>query len=322
VTPPTIGDLNPEVAKKYGLDVYQAGMLTEEVSRWDGRVTMVTFVAPPPREDGKSDPIAYLPPTYRKHGIVDRDHRNRVNVGETWLVEVVEKGTGAFFLIPLFRLDLKSLLDLQPERMKQLAEQLASKNLELGKALADKIPKAPSPEVVKELETARSQTNELRTAIDTLRKEKTSLETKLEHLEAQQYQSRLVTFIAQRVAPSTSATKAGSHLQAAMTTSQQPPSEVVDEMTLRRVDQDICESKALIHNAYEIHFTADLYRVVLKPNRGGVPCKSGRLVVQGLSRVDSSTAPTTYNMAWDERFGGFVAYIGQPSGTPLKATEA
>src|SRR2546422_2248476 len=125
MTPPTVGDLNPELAKKFGLDTYQSATLTEEMRRWEGRVFPVTFVEAPPRSDGKRDPIAYLPPSYRTYGVVDRDHRSRVNIGEAWVVEVNERSIGALFLVPLFRLDLKNLLDLQPARLQTLAAFLA-----------------------------------------------------------------------------------------------------------------------------------------------------------------------------------------------------
>ncbi len=304
MTPPTIGELNPELAKKFGLDPYQAGTLSEEMKRWEGRVLPVTFVEAPPRADGKRDPIGYLPPSYRTYGVVDRDHRHRVNVGETWIVEVTERSVGALFLTPLFRLDLKNLLELQPERLQQVAEFLAHRSPELAKELASKLPPAPQPALEKELVEAKRLAAGLQTRLEDLQKEKTSLETQLGQLTAQKQTAPSVSPpqpVAgpgpepRRLGPAEGPTAAGAH----------------EGGILHRVEGDVVESAELVHPAYDVHFTGDLYRVVLRPSRTGVPCAGGRMVVRGLSRVDPNPPPTSYSMVWDDRLSEFVAYVGQ-----------
>lgn len=309
MTPPTIGELNPEIAKKLGLDEYQIDQLAEEAGRWEGRIILVTFVVPPPRTDGKKDPIAYLPPSYQRFGVVDRDHRQRVNVGETWLVETVQKGPGTLFLVPLLRLDPKSLLELQPSRMRELADHIAVKNPSLAKELAAKLPAPPDPVVARQYEEARATIQELQKNVDQLSRDKASLETQLGQLTAMKQTSG---------APASAASGGPNPLrrhpaEAPVTTSSPriPASPSAEGITLERLEGEQVHSTALVHLAYEIHFTGDLYRIILRPSPTGVPCDRGKMVLRGLSRVDHSPPPATYSMFWDERLGGFVAYIGQ-----------
>lgn len=310
MNPPTVGDLNPEIAKKFGLDADQMEMLSGEVKRWEGRIHLVTFVAAPPRADGKNDPIAYLPPGHTTYGIIDRDHRTRVNVGETWLVEAVEKIPGTRFLTPLVRLDLKNFLDLQPERLQSLASYIASKNPSLAKQLAEKLPVQSRPTSEAELEAVKKEARRLQGMLEQLTKEKASLETELGQLKAVKPGASVPVPAATGPSPTVSSMpkhERGSQAAAIA------PGEIAlspEEGTLRRREVDTVESPLLVHPAYEIHFTGDLYRVLFRPTAAGVPCSQGRLVVRGLSMVDSRPAPTDYPMVWDRRAGGFLVYIG------------
>jgi len=313
MTPPTIGELNPEIAKKLGLDEYQLGQLGEEAGRWEGRILLVTFVVPPPRTDGKKDPIAYLPPSYQRFGIVDRDHRQRVNVGETWLVEAAQKGVGTLFLIPLFRLDSKSLLELQPNRIRELADHIAVKNPSLAKELAAKLPAPPDPIVARQYDEARAAIQELHKTVDQLSRDKASLETQLGQLTAIKQASGAPP------SPASGGPNPRRHrpAEAPVTTSSPRMAAPIpaEGVTLERLEAEQVHSTALVHTAYEIHFTGDLYRIILRPSPTGVPCDHGKMVLRGLSRVDHSPPPATYSMLWDERLGGFVAYIGQSQRT-------
>ncbi len=310
MTPPTIGDLNPEIAKKFGLDAAQMEMLSAEVKRWEGRIYLATFVTPPTRPDGKNDPIAYLPPGYTRYGIIDRDHRSRVSVGETWLVEAIEKIPGTPFLIPLVRLELKNLLDLQPGRLQELATAIATKNPTVAKELAAKLPTPPKPKVEAELESLKKETQRLQAMLESATKDKASLETELGLLKAQK--------LAASAAPQPSGTglkaapvqRRDGALPPAGGVSVEPPN-VPIEGSLRRQEGETVESPLLIQPAYEIHFSGDLYRILFRPSTTGVPCNQGKVVVRGLARVDTRPAPTEYPMVWDGRAGGFVAYIGR-----------
>lgn len=309
MTPSTIGDLYPELANKFGLDGFQKEMLSEEIERWQGRVFPVTFAAPARREDGKHDPIAYLPPNYERFGVVDRRHRHRISIGETWIAEVSETDRGSLFLIPLFRLDVKSFLDLQPERLDEIASHLASESQELARELAKHLPSPTNPDLEGKIEEAEARVKELGTEIEELTKQRAALETRLGQLEVPQRPTG-------SPAPHDSIDPSQ---QADSSVGSEGPSPAASilapypghEEILHRVKGDIVESSALIHSAYDVHFTGDLYRVILRPDEAGVPSTEGRVVIQGLSRVDPNPGPRAYTMRWDPRLGGFIVYLAQ-----------
>lgn len=113
------------------------------------QVAVVTFTLPPDRYDGKADPIGYLPDG-RTYGIVDRAYRLVAAPGETWVVGLRWVGR-ALFLVPLQRIGLDELVELDPALLSGLAAHLAGHRpdlvLELAGHLAKSSPPKPSPSV-------------------------------------------------------------------------------------------------------------------------------------------------------------------------------
>ena len=308
----TIGKLNPSLAKRLGLDEVQSTELAHEVDRWEGRIFPVTFTAPHPRADGKRDPIAYLPPDYRGFGIVDKAYRDRVAVGESWLVEVAPtEGTGARFLVPLTRIDLKGFLELQPSLLSTIVDHLARQSPMLAKELSAKLPAPPNPDFERRLAEANQTIRTLESQVSQLQKDRAALETKVDELNARETPKLLPL----------------SSLPSAVEERTDGPSEVsfdglgaspIDASPgqLVRSSGDVVESTRLVHSAYEVYFTPDLFRLYLRPSKAGTPCERGRLIIHGLAEVDTTPAPTSYPMLWDSRQGAFSVYLGDQSGRP------
>lgn len=302
---PTLGDMNPDFARRLGLADDQLESLKEEAPRWDGKVFPATLVEPPPRPDGKRDPVAFMPPDFRTWGIIDRDHRNRVKIGETWFVEAYQRASTTF-LVPLFRVDLEHLLGLQPARLQELAAHLARSDPTLVKHLIEKLPAAPKPEVDKEMAALRQRATELTQKLNEVVKQKAAVETEVENLRSRP---------AAAPAPAAPAVARPLLVQPeALRSAAGFPGLPPRDATLTRTEGDRVESPSLIHSAYDAHFTGDLYSLVLRPSAGGTPCDNGAVIVRGLSRVDASPPPVQYPMAWDDRLGGFVVYIGRARG--------
>lgn len=151
-----LGEHIPELAQKLGLDVSKL----KRDANLDGTLAVVTFQEPNYETGGRRDPIARLPPSYSRYGIVDRDHRDRVESGQTWFVQsYTPQGSQAVFLIPVLEVDLASLLALDNDVQKALAQDLVAHRPDLVKALGDLLPSEPKadPEEVARLRGALAE---------------------------------------------------------------------------------------------------------------------------------------------------------------------
>lgn len=317
-----LGDADPDLAKRYGLDQFQREMIEEELERMDQRIKLVTFEEQPPRPDGKDDPIAYLPPEYRTYGILDRDHRHRADAGEAWFVEVIARGE-AYFLIPLVEFDVGQVGDFLPSVLEQLAAFVAKNHPD---ALAGAL-ESGGQEKLQELKDAnadlRTRLDRAKEALEVERAEVERLEAELKEARNASVQAPVATKTARStnakdaaVVPSGDARRAEQVDVAPPTGSPRPgaaapTAAVASEGLAVREHGNLLESPMLTHAAYDARFTPDLARVHLTPSRTGRACVDGQVEVPGLARVDAEAAPRRYPVRWDEEAHAFVVLVGK-----------
>lgn len=153
-----LGEHAPELAQKLGLDLSK---LSKDAD-YSGKLAVVTFREPHYATGGRRDPVADLPPSFSRYGIIDREHRDRVDPGQTWIVQPYSPdGSQAVFLVPVCEVDLASLLALDKTKTKELARELVENRPDLVKALEDLLPTQSEPkadsEEVKQLRSALAE---------------------------------------------------------------------------------------------------------------------------------------------------------------------
>lgn len=308
-----LGDADPDLAKRFGLDQFQREQIEKELESADDRIKLVTFQEPPPRDDDKSDPIAYLPPGHTTYGILDRDHRHRAHAGETWFVEVVSRG-GAYFLIPLVRFDIGQLGEYLPTVLEQLSTFVAKNH-------ADALAEALESGGQEKLEEAQQEIEDLTAKLDTATEALEVKRAEVETLEAELEEARRAK--AQRAAasptPRAETKEAGS--KESEGTLPGPPAQAAPPMPMGapvaaegiavREHGNVLESPLFGHAAYDARFTPDLSQVHLTPSRAGHACVDGQVEVPGLARVDAEAAPRRYPVQWDEEAHAFVVLVGK-----------
>lgn len=156
-----LGEHAPEIVQKLGLDVSELGKDAE----YAGKLAVVTFREPHDESGGRRDPVADLPPSYSRYGILDRDHRDRVEPGQTWIAQPYSPtGSSAVFLVPIQEVDLASLLALDKDKVQELARELVENRPDLVDALRDLLPTQAEPradpEEVARLRQALSEAGE------------------------------------------------------------------------------------------------------------------------------------------------------------------
>lgn len=139
---PTLGEHNPALARSLGLDLETLAQDADYV----GKLAIVTWKEPNYQTGGRRDPVADLPPTFDRYGIVDRDHRDRVQVGETWIVRpYTPVGGTAVFLTPVAPVELSAVLALDKDKVQELARELVAHQPNLVEALRDLLPSQAEP---------------------------------------------------------------------------------------------------------------------------------------------------------------------------------
>ena len=211
------------------------------------------------------------------------------------------------FLIPRFRLTLQLLLDLKPEMICVVADTIAQKDERLAKQFAEKLPGPKrSDELEKELEESRARNEELTEKAVDAESLNASLEVQIEELKTRLAAARAAPPVAEK--PNPHQERLPVDLESEVRTSQ-------PTLSARRIKGDVVESASFTHEAYEAHFTPDLTRVLVRPSRSGASCLNGRVHVTGIARVDTTPAPRSYRLSWDERLSGFIIYLDQAAPT-------
>lgn len=157
----TLGEHHPELARRLGVEP-----ATREVdSGYLGKLCIVTFQEPQNPSGTRRDPIGRLPPSYDRFGIVDREYKDRVKAGETWIVRPYTNHTGAIFLLPLDKVELASILALDLAFIQQLAAELVRHRPDLAMALRDLLPGQAPAAPTAELAPLRQALDQSKTAL-------------------------------------------------------------------------------------------------------------------------------------------------------------
>lgn len=305
--PGTLGERFPELARELGVEPIEVEPL---VSGAIAGVVVTTFT----EKEGKRDLIGYVPPAYTAFGYLDARFAGRVKSGETWIVRS-RGAVPSMTLLPLVRLDLETILALGSEAVERLASGVARTNPALARELLQRhVPLDPDREA--RVDALRQELDSLRAAVATERANGAAAVTRAEAAEAEATAARASALqraseVAILRAKLTLATD-----PAAAQPSSDPRSTAVHPLpnsegalVARRISADLLESPALTHEAYEVFWTLDLKRVMLKPSRRGLACIDGRVRVPMLSRYDPRPPPRTYPLSWDERTSSFVVIL-------------
>lgn len=300
-----LGDANPDLAHRFGLDTYQRRELEAQLASADHRVLLVTFQDAPERGDGKRDPIAYLPPRFDVYGILDRDHRHRARPGESWFVEVVERGD-AKFLVPLVPFDVGQLGHYLPSVLENIADRIAEHHPgALGEHLSD--------ERLRELDEVREAAQEYQELFENAKDQIERHRARIESLEAELEQlrtARPAPAPSVAVGPATPARIDPPHTRTGTTSGH-----VANVGRARRDVGDVLHSQLFTHHAYSVRFTIDLAHLHLRPDRHGEPVVDGSVEVKGLARADPESAPRSYPLRWDDDVGAFVVQLHEGTST-------
>lgn len=234
-------------------------------------------------------------------GIVFRhkDGGMHINPGETWVCELLERGT-TFFAVGVLKLDAKFFFDLRSDQIDVIADRIWQDNQsileprfeEMYRKKAEDTLNARLLESKKREEDALATVEELKAEIEAINARNKMVVSALENELADLRESA-------RRAPAEDVEPIAAS-----------PFSVEMNPRIRRVSADELYSKDFHHRNYFVHLSADQSMLTIRPHdRGNVVCLDHRITLSGLGLISPYGGPADMPAEYNPKYGGYVVYL-------------
>lgn len=278
-------DFQKQMQDQYGVDEADVARLK--------KVHIITFFT---SADGKT--MARLP----RGGVVFRHNEGgmQINSGETWVCEIIERGT-VFFAIGLLKLDAKFFFDLRADQVDRLAEVIWQDNQSILEPRFEEMYRQKLEDALnvrlqdskRREEEALAKVKELEAEIEVIGARNRMLITKLEQ-ELKGAGERTWEQVAAAPEP----------LSPAL------PASVGLRPKVRRVSADELFSEDFRRRSYFVHVSADQGLLTIRPHdQGNVMCLDRRITLLGLSLISPFSGPVDLPAEYDPKYGGYVVSL-------------
>ncbi len=235
-------------------------------------------------------------------GVVFRhkDGGQHIDAGETWVCEVLEKGT-TFFAIGVLRIDAKFFFDLRSDQVDVLADIIWKENQsileprfeEMYRNKLEETLNARLLESKKREEEALAKIEELKAEIDANNTRHKMVISALEKELTELRESVRLTPSEDNAPPAPAF-----------------PFSMELNPRIRRVSADELYSEDFRHRNYFVHLSGDHSILTIRPHdRGNVVCIDNRITLCGLSLVSPYGGPADMPAEYNPKYGGYVVYL-------------
>lgn len=236
-------------------------------------------------------------------GIVFRhkDGGMHINPGETWVCELLERGT-TFFAIGVLRLDAKFFFDLRADQVDIIADHIWKENQSiLEPRFEERYRKKLEETLNARLLESKNREDEALATVDELKAE----------IEAINTRNKMVVSALEK---ELSELKEGGHRAPAPKSEQSdvPASPFSMELNprIRRVGADELYSDDFRHRNYFVHLSADQSMLTIRPHdRGNVVCLDNRITLSGLGLISPYGGPADMPAEYNPKYGGYIVYL-------------
>jgi len=241
-------------------------------------------------------------------GVVFR-HREgglQIQPGETWVCEILERGTTRF-AIGLLKLDAKAFFDLRSDQVDEMARVIWEGNRHVLEPRLEEMYRKRMEETFgeklrKEMEAHNKKQAELTEQVEGLRSQ-----LEAEKLSSKRIQTSLEKELEEEKAKKS---KGGKSQTATAETWLGMPSEAVVPQ-VRRVSADELYSEAFLNSRrYLVHVSADRgLLTVRQSDRGTVECLDHRITLHGLGLITPYSEPIDVPAEYDPKYGGYRIWL-------------
>jgi hypothetical protein len=234
-------------------------------------------------------------------GIVFRhkDGGMHINPGETWVCELLERGT-TFFAVGVLKLDAKFFFDLRSDQIDVIADRIWQDNQsileprfeEMYRKKAEDTLNARLLEYKKREEDALATVEEFKAEIEAINTRNKMVVSALEKELADLRESA-------RRAPAEDVEPIAAS-----------PFSMELNPSIRRISADELYSEDFRHRNYFVHLSADQLMLTIRPHdRGNVVCLDHRITLSGLGLISPYGGPADMPAEYNPKYGGYVVYL-------------
>lgn len=236
-------------------------------------------------------------------GVVFRhkDGGMHINPGETWVCELLERGT-TFFAIGVLKIDAKFFFDLRADQVDIIADHIWKENQsileprfeEMYRKKLDETLNARLLESKKREDEALAVVDELKAEIETINARHKMV---VSALEKELYELKEGSLRATSPKPERSDVPVS-------------PFSMEFNPRIRRVGPDELYSEGFHHRNYFVHLSADQSMLTIRPHdRGNVVCLDNRIILVGLGLISPYGGPADMPAEYNPKYGGYVVYL-------------
>ena len=280
-------DFQKEMHEEYGVSYSDMDRLK--------KVQVLTFFTSD--EDGKV--MARMP----GGGIVFRhkDGGTHINPGETWVCELLERGT-TFFAIGVLKLDAKFFFDLRSDQVDVIADKIWEDNQSVLEPRFEEMYRKKAEDTLNTrlLESKKREDEALATVEDLKAEiEATGTRNKMVVVALEKELAELKESALRTPTPELDRTVvSGSPFSIEMTP------------RIRRVGADELYSEDFRHRHYFVHLSADRSMLTIRPHdRGNIVCLDNRITLCGLGLISPYGGPADMPAEYNPKYGGYVVYL-------------
>lgn len=236
-------------------------------------------------------------------GVVFRhkDGGMHINPGETWVCELLERGT-TFFAIGMLKLDAKFFFDLRADQVDVLADIIWKDNQSILEPRFEEMYRKKLEEMLNErLQESKKREDEALATVDELKTEIEAIKTR---------NKMVVTALEKELAELKE-----SALRAPLTEPERSnvsgsPFSIELNPRIRRVSPDELYSEDFRHRNYFVHLSADQSVLTIRPHdRGNIVCLDNRITLSGLGLISPYGGPADMPAEYNPKYGGYVVYL-------------
>ena len=244
-------------------------------------------------------------------GVVFRhkDGGMQINPGETWVCELLERGT-TFFAIGMLKLDAKFFFDLRADQVDVLADLIWKDNQSILEPRFEEMYRKTLEETLNArlLESKRRE-DEALAKVEELRDEIEAISAK---------NNMVVTALERKLAELKESAMRAPSPEPERSTVSGPQFSIELNPRIRRVGPDELYSEDFRHRNYFVHLSADQSMLTIRPHdRGNVVCLDNRITLSGLGLISPYGGPADMPAEYSPKYGGYVVYLKYiPSTSP------
>ena len=236
-------------------------------------------------------------------GVVFRhkDGGRHIDAGETWVCELLERGT-TFFAIGMLKLDAKSFFDLRSDQVDVLAGIVWKENQSILEPRLEEMYRKKLEDTLNErLLESKKREDEALTVIEEQKIEIEAINTR---------NKMVVAALEKELAELRESAQHAPTLELDRPTVTASPFSIELDPRIRRVGADELYSEGFHHRNYFVHLSADRSMLTIRPHdRGNVVCLDHRITLSGLGLISTYGGPADMPAEYNPKYGGYVVYL-------------